>query len=148
MLDRWIPDEDWVRRIRDNGKNDCTLVNFNMGMSTQCSWQNNHAILKGRTIFYNKKKSDFLRLTNQLAFTMFYPQLLRQLRTSQVIKPSTNRYGTTQNGASAPSSEQPLCNKPINHRPPRRPMYHPLCLLPAITHCRRRHQSCLKRRAE
>jgi hypothetical protein len=55
MLDRWIPDEDWVRQIRDNGKNECTIVNLNTGMSKQCSWQNNHATLQGQTIYYNKK---------------------------------------------------------------------------------------------
>ena len=68
MLKRWIPDEDWVRRIRDNGENDCTLVNFNMGMSTQCSWQNNHAILKGQTIFYNKKKIRLSKINKSISF--------------------------------------------------------------------------------
>jgi hypothetical protein len=39
MLDRWIPDEDWVRQIRDNGKHDCLIVNLNRGMSTHCMWR-------------------------------------------------------------------------------------------------------------
>jgi hypothetical protein len=56
MLDRLIPDEDWVWQIRDNGENECSLMNLNMGMSTQCAWINDRATLKGRTIFYNKKK--------------------------------------------------------------------------------------------
>ncbi len=55
MLDQWIPNEDWVRQIRDNGDNVCTVPNLNMGMSAQCVWQKNHATLLGRTIFYNKK---------------------------------------------------------------------------------------------
>ena len=61
MLDRWIPDEDWVRHIRDNGANDCSITNLNMGLSTQCAWQNNHASLQGRTVFHNKKKIRILK---------------------------------------------------------------------------------------
>jgi hypothetical protein len=61
MLDRWIPDKDWVRKIRDNGENKCSLTNLNMGMSTQCAWLKGRATLKGRTIFYNKKK---IRISN------------------------------------------------------------------------------------
>jgi hypothetical protein len=56
MLDRWIPDEDWVRQIRFNGCSECSVTNLNMGMSKQCAWQNNHATLQGISIFYNKKK--------------------------------------------------------------------------------------------
>jgi hypothetical protein len=55
MLDRWIPDEDWVRQIRYNGDCDCSVSNLNMGISKKCLWQNNHAILQGMTIYYNKK---------------------------------------------------------------------------------------------
>ena len=55
MLDRWIPDEDWVHQIRENGESDCSIANFNTGMSQQCMWQNNNAILGGSTIYYNKK---------------------------------------------------------------------------------------------
>jgi hypothetical protein len=44
MMDRWIPDEDWVHQIPENGKNDCSIVNFNTGMSQQCLWQNNNGI--------------------------------------------------------------------------------------------------------
>jgi hypothetical protein len=61
MLDQWIPDEDWVRQIRDNDENECSFTNLNMGMSTQCAWLNDRATLKGRTIFYNKKK---IRISN------------------------------------------------------------------------------------
>jgi hypothetical protein len=55
MLDRWIPEEDWVCQIRYNGDCDCTVSNLNMGMSKQCLWQNNCAILQGMRILYNKK---------------------------------------------------------------------------------------------
>ena len=56
MLARWIPDEDWVRQIRESGEDDrCSITNLNTGLATNCSWQNNHAILHGRTFFYNKK---------------------------------------------------------------------------------------------
>jgi hypothetical protein len=55
MLDRWIPDEDWVRQIRDNGLKDCTVRKFNTGMTKQCTWQNNCATLGGTTIFHNSK---------------------------------------------------------------------------------------------
>jgi hypothetical protein len=41
MLDRWIPDEDGVRQIQDNGKNDCSIWNLDSGMPAQCVWQNN-----------------------------------------------------------------------------------------------------------
>jgi hypothetical protein len=47
MLDRWIPDKDWVRHIRDIGEIDCTITNLNMGMSRQCVWQNKQANLQG-----------------------------------------------------------------------------------------------------
>ena len=56
MLDRWIPDEDWVRQMRIDCESDCSVVNLNSGLSKQCVWQNNHAILQGTTIFFNKKK--------------------------------------------------------------------------------------------
>jgi hypothetical protein len=56
MLGRWIPDDDWVRHIRDNGKNDCLITNLSMGMSRPCVWQNNHASLQARTVFHKKKK--------------------------------------------------------------------------------------------
>jgi hypothetical protein len=56
MLDRWIPDEDWVRQIRNNSGRDCTVPNFNKGLSAVCIWQKNHAILEGTTIYFNTKK--------------------------------------------------------------------------------------------
>jgi hypothetical protein len=55
MLDRWIPDEDWVRQIRENGKNGCFIRNLNSALAKECTWQNNHAILHRRAVFYNKK---------------------------------------------------------------------------------------------
>jgi hypothetical protein len=56
MLDRWIPDKDWVRQIRESGEDGrCSITNLNTGLAKNCSWQNNHAILHGRTVFYNKK---------------------------------------------------------------------------------------------
>jgi hypothetical protein len=55
MLDRWIPDEDWLRKIRANGEKRGTVSDLNTGLSKQCAWTNNHAILDGRQIFYNKK---------------------------------------------------------------------------------------------
>jgi hypothetical protein len=56
MLDRWIPDEDWVRQIRNDSGNNCLVADLNYGMSKQCEWHNNHATLLGWTIFYNTKK--------------------------------------------------------------------------------------------
>jgi hypothetical protein len=56
MLDRWIPDEDWVRQIRDNGKIDCSVMNFNMEMSKHYMWQNNHSTQEGRMLFYNNRR--------------------------------------------------------------------------------------------
>jgi hypothetical protein len=56
MLDGWIPDEDWVRQIREGGEDDgCSISNLKTGLAKNCLWQNNHAILHGRTVFYNKK---------------------------------------------------------------------------------------------
>jgi hypothetical protein len=55
MFDRWIPDEDWVRQIRESGKNDRSVRNLNSGLAKECAWQNNHAILQGQILFYNKK---------------------------------------------------------------------------------------------
>jgi hypothetical protein len=55
MLDQWIPDEDWVRQIQESGKNDCSISNLNSALAKECVWQNNHAILQGRILFYNKK---------------------------------------------------------------------------------------------
>jgi hypothetical protein len=53
MLDRWIPD---FRQIRESGEYDrCFVTNLNTGLAKQCLWQNNHAIIHGRTVFYNKK---------------------------------------------------------------------------------------------
>jgi hypothetical protein len=45
MLDQWIPDED----------DRFSITNLNTGLAKQCTWQNNHAILHGHTVFYNKK---------------------------------------------------------------------------------------------
>jgi hypothetical protein len=72
MLDRWIPDEDWVRQIRENGK-DCSIVNLNRGMTAQCMWQNNRAILQGATILYNKKnvRTSKSKATNKV-ITFYY----------------------------------------------------------------------------
>jgi hypothetical protein len=56
ILDQWIPDEDWVRQIQENGETGCSVVNLNTGLALQCVWQNNHATLQGLTVFYNKKK--------------------------------------------------------------------------------------------
>jgi hypothetical protein len=64
ILDRWIPNKDWVRQIRENGDTDCSTVNLNNGLSEQCMWQNNHATLQGATIFYNKK---YVRTTKSKA---------------------------------------------------------------------------------
>jgi hypothetical protein len=54
--DQWIPNEDWVHQIRDTGNDDCTNNNLNHDLSQQCLWQNDHAILEGTTIVYNKKQ--------------------------------------------------------------------------------------------
>jgi hypothetical protein len=45
-----------VRQIRENGKNDCSVANLNMGMSKHCLWQNNQATQQGRTLFYNNRR--------------------------------------------------------------------------------------------
>jgi hypothetical protein len=56
MLDRWIPDKDWVRQIRESGEDGrCSIMNLNAGLANQCMWQNKHAVLHRRTVFYNKK---------------------------------------------------------------------------------------------
>jgi hypothetical protein len=55
MLDRWIPDEDWVHQTQESGENDCFVRNLNSGLAKECAWQNNHAILQGQILFYNKK---------------------------------------------------------------------------------------------
>jgi hypothetical protein len=55
MLDRWIPDEDWVRQIRQTGENGCYVRNLNSALAKECVWQNNHAILQGQILFYKKK---------------------------------------------------------------------------------------------
>jgi hypothetical protein len=49
------PDEDWVRQIQESDKNDCSVRNLNSGLAKECAWQNNHAILQGQILFYNKK---------------------------------------------------------------------------------------------
>jgi hypothetical protein len=33
MLDRWIPDKDWVRHIQENGETDYSIVNLNTGLT-------------------------------------------------------------------------------------------------------------------
>jgi hypothetical protein len=38
MLDRWIPDEDRVRQIQENGETDCSVVNLNTGLALQYVW--------------------------------------------------------------------------------------------------------------
>ncbi len=70
MLDRWIPDEDWVRQIRENGENDSSVVNLNMGMSKHCLWQNNHATQQGLTLFYNNRRIQISK-TKVTKTTMF-----------------------------------------------------------------------------
>jgi hypothetical protein len=68
MMDRWIPDEDWVRQIRDNDKVDCSIVNLNTGLSAQCMWQSNHATLQGRTIYFNKKNVRISKSNKAVSF--------------------------------------------------------------------------------
>jgi hypothetical protein len=64
MLDRWITDEEWVRQIEVSGEDDrCSITNLNTGLAKKCLWQNNHAILHGRTVFYNKKLATNLDVT-------------------------------------------------------------------------------------
>jgi hypothetical protein len=55
VMDRWIPDEDWVRQIRDNGERYCSVLYLNKGLNSQCMWQNNRGTLGNTTILYNKK---------------------------------------------------------------------------------------------
>jgi hypothetical protein len=63
-----------VRHIGDNGENECSLTNFNMGMSTQCAWLNDRATLQGRTILYNNKKIRILKnkVTNTKHIRFYY----------------------------------------------------------------------------
>jgi hypothetical protein len=72
MLNRWIPDEDWIRQIQDRGDSDCSISNLNMGMSMQCLWQNNRATLQGMMILYNKKKVRILKNKVNKKATSFY----------------------------------------------------------------------------
>ncbi len=73
MLDRWIPDEDWIRHIRDSGFNDCSITDLNSGLSRQCAWQNHHASLHGRTVFYNIMKIRILKnLTTKKQIRFYY----------------------------------------------------------------------------
>jgi hypothetical protein len=61
ILSRWIPDEDWVRQIRESGEDGrCSITNLNVGLAKNCSWQNNHAILHGRTVFTTRSKRQTL----------------------------------------------------------------------------------------
>jgi hypothetical protein len=96
MLDRWIPDEDWVRLISEHGKANCSIVTFNTVMSQQCVWQNNHAILGGTTLSTTRLKQQ----AKQFIFTMLC-LLVSQFQPSQATKASTSRYGMTQKGAIA-----------------------------------------------
>jgi hypothetical protein len=137
MLDRWIPDEDWVRQIRESGGDGpCSMItNLNTGLAKHCSRQNNHAILHGRTVFHNKKhirtSKTKASITNQFDYTMLW-EPISQLQPSHATKVSINRFGMTSIGAPAPSSKQPR-HKPIkpplreeyNHQP-RRPRHHQL----------------------
>jgi hypothetical protein len=72
MHDRWIPDEDWVCQIQDTGNDDCTTNNLNHGLSQQCLWQNDRAILEGTTIFYNKKQVQTLKTKTMYKNFRFY----------------------------------------------------------------------------
>jgi hypothetical protein len=54
VLDRWIPDKDWVCQIGEDGKNDCSIKSLNSALAKECVWQNNHAILQGQMLFYSK----------------------------------------------------------------------------------------------
>ena len=49
MMDRWIPDEDWVQQMRLNRESDCSIMNLNKGLEKQCVFENNNAILQGTT---------------------------------------------------------------------------------------------------
>ena len=105
VLDRWIPDEDWVRQIRETGKHDCSIVDLNRGISAQCLWQNNHASIQGLcTIYYNKKSVQVSKsIATKKTISFYYVwELESHLRPSQAIEVSTNRFGTTQRGATAP----------------------------------------------
>jgi hypothetical protein len=56
MLDGWITNEHWVRQIRENSENDNSIRSLNSALAKVCVWQDNHAILQGQMVFYNKKK--------------------------------------------------------------------------------------------
>jgi hypothetical protein len=156
MLDRWIPDEDWVRQMRIDCESDCSVVNLNSGLSKQCVWQNNHAILQGTTKFsLTRRKSKSPRPKQpkkRLASTMLY-QLVSQLPPFQATKASTNLYGTTQIGATVHSSGQHhkprklQAFSPPKPRNPKRPLWQELCRH-IQAHCSNHRQSHSKRPAE
>ena len=57
LHDRWIPDEDWVRFIRDSLEKDCSLHDMNMGLSSKLTFGNNRATVNERTVvLHNNKK--------------------------------------------------------------------------------------------
>jgi hypothetical protein len=72
MLDRWIPDEDWIHQIQDNGNSDCSISNLNMGMSRQCLWQNNCATLQGIATLHNKKHVQISKDKTKVKAILFY----------------------------------------------------------------------------
>ncbi len=58
MLDWWIPDEDWVRQIRESGEDDrCSITNLNTGLAKKMfvAKQSCHSTRYNK-IFFNKKK--------------------------------------------------------------------------------------------
>ena len=97
MLEQWIPDEDWVRLIRDNGLKECKVQNFNMGMTSQCSWHNSRAALGGKTIVFNMKR----------------------IKTSTTAKKQIRFYCVLPAGKLAPTipTDQCFCQSPSRHVP-------------------------------
>jgi hypothetical protein len=55
------PTRNGCGKLEIMAKVNAPLRTLNMGMSTQCAWLNDRATLKGRTVFYDKKK---IRISN------------------------------------------------------------------------------------
>ncbi len=115
MLDRWIPDEDWVRKIRV-GKADlrCLIANLNMGLSKQCGFKTIMPFYKVVQFFTTRGRSNCRILKYQtLAFTKFC-HLVCKLPPSLVTKSSTSHFGMPHLGKTEPSSESPIGNSTTN----------------------------------
>jgi hypothetical protein len=59
MQDKWIPDDDWVRHIRnEDGLKDCKVSHMNRSISSKCLFTNNRYVSpeNNKTILWNKQR--------------------------------------------------------------------------------------------